>query len=209
MAVITKHGKRRMAERIGASAENAAQKNADRAFKKGIRHNETLGALHHWINGKYLNYRSAGDMRIYREYLYVFNHGILITVLNLPDEIKDSMEEYVLPEAFQRYRADLNERNGAKRVKNERKYMEKKERFHNLVMLNDVRQFAQGQYDVEFTGVHTLDGLLSICYIPNTRNIPTMQPVADYMRSCTKYPRVRLVHVKDLSGNRIYGNCRA
>ena len=87
--------------------------------------------------------------------------------------------------------------------------MEKKEHFHNLVMLNDVRQFAQGQYDVEFTGVHTLDGLLSICYIPNTRNIPTMQPVADYMRSCTKYPRVRLVHVKDLNGKRIYGNCRA
>lgn len=204
MAAITNHAKKRLAERVGASSDSAALKNANRALKRGIRHDDTIGDLNQWILERKSANRNVGDYRVFRGYLYIFSNGVLITVYSLPDEIKDSISENMLPSAYGRYMDDINGRKYTKQLKNDRKYKEKRERFNNLVLLNDVRQFADDSYDVRFTGVNVKDGLLSICYIPYSRKIPCMQPVADYMQRCTNYPRVRLVHVRDINGQKMY-----
>ena len=64
MAVITNHAKRRMSDRADIGSKKSAEKNASRAFRDGIRHNEASGKLRRWMDGRFLKYRNITDMRI-------------------------------------------------------------------------------------------------------------------------------------------------
>lgn len=102
MFAVTNHAKRRMHGRIGVTKGNAT-KHAAKVLREGIRHEDTVGALHKWMDGEFLKYRTANNMRYYAGKLYIFANEILITVLNPSDDIDEKLQEYVKEPAYARY----------------------------------------------------------------------------------------------------------
>ena len=198
MAVLTKHGEKRIAERIGAS-QSSALKNANKAFKYGIRHKETLGGLHDWMSGKFLLHKSASNMRIYRGYMYVFSKDVLITVYPIPD-IYASIEDYVDPEAYDRYVAHFKKKD----TNQDKKYQELRNEFDRKVVLNDVRDYVKNRYSVEISGVGLEQYRIRIFYVPTDYEIPDLTGLVDYVKRHTGYRSVRLMHKTDVRGNRVY-----
>lgn len=89
---VTKHAKKRMRQRKGTIG-NSAQV-ARRAFREGIRHNETTGQLNQYISSRVLrsDYRS-NNIRICHDFVYVFNGDTLVTVWPLPPEYTNDCKE--------------------------------------------------------------------------------------------------------------------
>ncbi len=106
MPRISKHGLKRIEERLGAS-KDAAKKNISKAFKHGVTHKEAKGALKKWLDKKYLSYPQSTNLRVFRGNLYVFYYDTLITVFSIPENIKHSMESNMTPEAYARYNNTL------------------------------------------------------------------------------------------------------
>ena len=75
--IITDHAKNRTKERIGLP-KRVIEKNAERAFAEGIRHNETSGGLKRFLDGLYLNGKKANNLRIYCGNVYLFCGNVLI-----------------------------------------------------------------------------------------------------------------------------------
>ena len=204
MPKLTKHGEKRISERVYAT-DNAAVRNAKKALKNGIRHGETYGSLKKWLDGKFLGGKSKADqMRIYMGRLYVFSHGILVTVFDLPEEISNLLTECVEPEAYDKYESQLNFQEVKRTRKKNKDYIEKCDAFHRLVMLNDIRQFAEARYPVEISGVGIERIQVRVYYIPTEYEIPDLSGIADYIKEHTKYKSVRLVHKKDMDGKPEY-----
>ena len=90
MAEVTNHAKRRMKARIGITKGNA-RKFANKVLREGIRHEDTLGELHRWMDAEYLKYHTANNMRYYAGKLYIFCGERLITVLNATASIENSL----------------------------------------------------------------------------------------------------------------------
>lgn len=88
--VVTQHGKKRLKERVGLN-KKSAEKNADKAFQEGIKHSEVSGSLRKYFDALYLQNRSANNIRIYGEKVYLFGGNKLITVLNLPNKYKSTV----------------------------------------------------------------------------------------------------------------------
>lgn len=84
---VTNHAKDRMKERLGINI-SAQQKMADKAYKFGIKHNETSGSLKRFLDREYLSHKEADNMRIYGDFLYLFCNKNLITVIVLPNKYK-------------------------------------------------------------------------------------------------------------------------
>lgn len=84
-AALTHHAEQRCSERMGL-APLASQRQAQRAWEKGLPKSATKNALNH-----YLSTKENGDRisRIYGEHIYLFSlDGALITVLHLPHEYR-------------------------------------------------------------------------------------------------------------------------
>ena len=84
--LVTRHGKKRSRERVGIP-KRAVDKNAKTALEKGLRYEDTAGALRRYLD--YLYWRgngAANNMRIYGNHVYLFHGEVLITVLNVPPE---------------------------------------------------------------------------------------------------------------------------
>lgn len=86
-AVVTKHGAKRIKERIGLG-KGSVQKNVEKALVEGITHADTKGSLHRYLDGVYLLNERPNNMRIYNHMLYLFRGNILITVLPLPQKYR-------------------------------------------------------------------------------------------------------------------------
>lgn len=101
---ISSHAKRRMAQRTGQSGASGT-KAAKRALTYGINHKETSGPLKKYMDAIYLSHGNSSKTRIYGNSIYLFNGaGRLITVLTLPEYLYQNLEQYVEPEAYERYR---------------------------------------------------------------------------------------------------------
>ena len=87
MACVTNHAIKRTKERLGLSKKLAA-KNAERALTDGLRHKDTRGSLHRYIASLYWKNRTANNVRIYCDYVYVFHDSLLITVYPLPQKYR-------------------------------------------------------------------------------------------------------------------------
>ena len=126
LAEVTNHAKRRMKARIGITKGNA-RKFANKVLREGIRHEDTLGELHRWMDAEYLKFRTANNMRYYAGKLYIFCGERLITVLNATASIENSLPEFIKEEAFKEYqksRKIKNKKNERKRVELERQEIE-------------------------------------------------------------------------------------
>lgn len=90
--IVTKHGEKRARKRAGLprdAVENAALK----AFKSGIKHSETSGSLKRYIDSLYLKERTANNIRIWSEKVWIFSDDRLVTVLPLPPKFKRIVRE--------------------------------------------------------------------------------------------------------------------
>ena len=92
MPRLTKHSISRLEQRCGVSKKNAP-KIAKRAFKRGITHTETHGNLHKFLDSIYLSQKKGTNMRIYGNAVFVFKEDILITVINIPNNLMNDVKE--------------------------------------------------------------------------------------------------------------------
>ncbi|QNR70449.1 hypothetical protein IAQ67_28470 (plasmid) [Paenibacillus peoriae] len=91
MAEATRHGKKRMKDRMGLNAK-ASDRQADLALERGMRHGDTVGRLHKWISGcAYISGGNGGKYIVYNNQLFIFNslYEKVITVLDIPSYLLD------------------------------------------------------------------------------------------------------------------------
>lgn len=86
-AILTRHAVDRAGTRLGLNTK-ALSRTALKALEKGLRHNETTGALCRYLDGLYRLHRKGNNTRIYGEHVYIFEGDTLITILHLPHEHK-------------------------------------------------------------------------------------------------------------------------
>ena len=83
---VTKHGGKRSRERVGIP-KKAVDRNAKNALEKGVRYEDTCGAMRRYLDWLYLKGSGeANNMRVYGDHVYLFHDEILITVLNVTPE---------------------------------------------------------------------------------------------------------------------------
>jgi len=94
--MITNHGKQRIKERTGVGkSERKMQRLAGIAFERGIQHKDVKGKMKRYLDGVYLAYKKADNIRIYGGKIWLF-HGLqLITVMTLPSEYQLHLDMYL------------------------------------------------------------------------------------------------------------------
>jgi hypothetical protein len=90
--VITHHAYDRGKERLGFD-RNALERMAMKAFVAGKLHKDCKGNLKKYIDHVYLSYRSANNIRIYGEAIYLFGFNTLLTVYNVPNDLKPLLKK--------------------------------------------------------------------------------------------------------------------
>ena len=90
--IVTNHAKERTRQRVGLP-KRVIEKNALKAFDEGIRHNELSGSIKRFVDGLYLQYQTANNIRIYCGNVYLFTGNVLITVLQLPPKYRKSADK--------------------------------------------------------------------------------------------------------------------
>ena len=79
---LTNHASERIKERVGIPKRSQLAV-IDRAFAEGIKHSETKGSLHRYLDRLYLQERTANNLRVYNYNVYLFRDDVLITVIPL------------------------------------------------------------------------------------------------------------------------------
>lgn len=87
MAKLTYHAEERSKERLGLSKSSAAR-NAQTAFRDGLRHGELTGNLLKYADGQFLKHGTANNIRVYGDYFYIFSAEVLITVIPVPVQMR-------------------------------------------------------------------------------------------------------------------------
>lgn len=90
---ITDHAFDRGKDRLGLN-KDSFQKLSEKAFTSGIKHSDTKGSLNKYISKVWFKYRVADNIRIYGEYLFLFQKNILITVYLLPNNLKKNAKKF-------------------------------------------------------------------------------------------------------------------
>ena len=90
--IITTHGEKRARKRVGLPRD-AVEGAALKAFKSGIKHSETSGSLKRYIDSLYLRERTANNIRIWAEKVWIFSDDRLVTVLPLPPKFRRIVRE--------------------------------------------------------------------------------------------------------------------
>lgn len=94
--VLTNHALRRLEERMGVSSIQAPKVARD-AFINGLAFYQVESSLQRYITKRYVRHQREGDIKLYRNFLFVFKELVLITVLNLPsEEYQDSISQEYL-----------------------------------------------------------------------------------------------------------------
>lgn len=89
MARVTKHGGRRAVERLGIP-KRSVERMADRALADGARHADFSGSMRRYLDGVFLRYGKANNMRVYNQHLFIFDHDNLITAWALPPRYRSA-----------------------------------------------------------------------------------------------------------------------
>ena len=84
--LITKHAQKRLKERCGLS-KKAAERLANLAYERGMKHSETTGNLRKWVDNQYFYNETANNIRLYGDKAFIFSGYKLITVLQIPHNL--------------------------------------------------------------------------------------------------------------------------
>lgn len=82
---VTRHGNERVRKRCGIP-NKAVSKAAQDAYDKGLKHTEATGKLYKYMTA--LINANTNNIRIYGDKVYIFADTTLVTVLNLPPDLK-------------------------------------------------------------------------------------------------------------------------
>lgn len=85
---VSRHAYERLHERCGLSRK-AATRMAEKAFYTGMKHSDTRGQINRWITSLYFNNKNANSIRLYGNFAYIFCNKILVTVLEIPNNLKN------------------------------------------------------------------------------------------------------------------------
>lgn len=88
MFEVTKHAKYRIKQRMGLST-TISEKIAKKALDIGIKSSDVSGGLRRYLDMLYLTRKTANNIRIYNDKIFIFSNEILITILNLPNRFKN------------------------------------------------------------------------------------------------------------------------
>ena len=84
---LTNHGAKRLRERLGIP-KRACQRAAQKAYDEGITFKNTAGEAHRFFDKIYHKNDSVNNTKVYGQFAYLFSNNVLITVLNIPKDIK-------------------------------------------------------------------------------------------------------------------------
>lgn len=62
-------------------------RNAQKAFDFGVKHSETRGHLNGYLASIRFKNKTINNLRIYHRHVYLFAGDVLVTVLNLPNNL--------------------------------------------------------------------------------------------------------------------------
>jgi hypothetical protein len=91
--IITDHAYDRAKERFSLSRK-ALLRISVRAFNEGVKHSDTTGRLNKYISGVWNEYKTADNIRIYGEILFLFVSNRLITVYQIPNNLKGLIKKF-------------------------------------------------------------------------------------------------------------------
>ena len=91
---LTYHADKRLKQRLGLCVA-ARRRHVKTVFDKGFRHDQAKGRLKDYFDKTYLNKKTANNIRIYGEFIYIFSGNCLITVYELPDYFKNIYKKQV------------------------------------------------------------------------------------------------------------------
>jgi len=84
--ITSKHAIKRVRKRIGIK-KKAVNNMRDSAFIKGVTHAGAKGKLKRYISKLYLTHNQGNNIRIYANYVWVFQNKNLITVFPVPSRL--------------------------------------------------------------------------------------------------------------------------
>jgi len=87
--IITDHAFDRAKERLSMSRSGFIRI-AEIAYEDGIVQKEVAGSLRRYLNKLYLSHKQAGNIRLYGENVFLFGGNVLITVFQVPPNIRKS-----------------------------------------------------------------------------------------------------------------------
>lgn len=92
--IVSRHAEMRLKERTGIN-RSAMQRIADKAFDVGFAHAETKGNLRKWVTSLYFHNQQANNIRLYGDKAYIFCDQTLVTVLQIPSNLRNDMRAMV------------------------------------------------------------------------------------------------------------------
>ncbi len=84
---ITDHAYERAKERLSLS-KSSFERFAEKSYSEGIKHSDTKGTLNKYITKIWSQYKTANNVRIYGEIVFLFYDNTLITVYQIPSNLK-------------------------------------------------------------------------------------------------------------------------
>ena len=84
---ITDHAYDRAKERLSWK-HSVLDKMAEKAFLEGVTHKDTKSHLSKYITKIWFQHRTANNVRIYGENIYLFHNNTLITIYQLPNNLR-------------------------------------------------------------------------------------------------------------------------
>lgn len=91
---ITKHAEMRMKQRNGLN-KKACSRMAQKALECGISHAQTKGRLNKWMTSLYFANKEANNIRLYGDKAYIFCGEVLVTVLQIPNDLRKDIESMI------------------------------------------------------------------------------------------------------------------
>lgn len=88
---ITDHAYERAKERLSLN-KAALERLAVKALEQGKKHSDTKGQLKKYIDGLWFRHRNANNVRLYGENLFLFVDNTLVTVYQLPNNLRKHMK---------------------------------------------------------------------------------------------------------------------
>lgn len=90
--IVTSHAAKRFKQRVGLP-KKACLGHAQRAYNNGFKHSEAKGRAKRYMDKIFLTHMKANQMRVYGEFIYMFQGITLITVLPLPKSVRGGFKD--------------------------------------------------------------------------------------------------------------------
>ena len=87
MIAITNHAKKRIKQRCGIK-KKALPDHIHKVFTQGFKHCDAKGRARRYLDGIFLKYGKANNMRVYGNFIYLTNNNTLITLVPLPRNMR-------------------------------------------------------------------------------------------------------------------------